>query len=47
MDPCEILMRLEERAVVAYELRTPPMCEDETDRISFVRNWVRNHINEL
>ena len=47
MDPCEILIRLEERGLSSYEQRTPPMCEVEADRTSYVRNWVQRHIDEL
>ena len=46
-DPCDILIRLEDRAEALYEARVPPTYDDDDDRVFFIRAWVGLKIDEL
>lgn len=47
MDPCELLMRLEDRAIILYESRVPPAYSNEDDQYHFMKSWVGRKIDEL
>ena len=47
MDPCELLMRLEERALALYESRTMPAYANDDDQYSFIQSWVGRKIEEM